>query len=122
MDGSAQNRTVNLILELPPSSNMYWRMDRRGFNYLSKEAKDYKKHVADIAGLDTPIASEIVLSAKVFRPQRSGDLDNRLKILCDALQGVVYWNDGQIVEIHAYRFEDKLRPRVEVEIQVLGLC
>lgn len=117
---------VNLILPMPPSSNRYWRtmVNRKGIavTYVSDEAKAYKRAVAEMADLARPIYSEIAVTLKVFRPQRSGDLDNKLKVLFDALQGVVYANDGQIVEIHAFRLEDKIRPRVEVEVRALGLC
>lgn len=115
-------RTVNLILPMPPSANLYWRMDKRGFNYLSQEAREYKQTVARIAEMTSPIYSMIKFSVKVFRPQRSGDLDNRLKVLIDALKGVVYADDKQIDEIYALRLEDKYRPRVEVEIVIKGLC
>ncbi len=119
---SAETQTVNLILPMPPSANRYWRVDRRGFTFVSPEAKKYKQAVADMADAGVLIYSEISVTLKVFRPQRSGDLDNKLKCLIDAMQGVVFANDGQIVEIHAYRYEDKHRPRVEVEVKVLGLC
>jgi crossover junction endodeoxyribonuclease RusA len=114
--------TISLVLPYPPSANRYWRTDRRGFVFVSEEAKAYKIEVAKIASQHTLIYSQIVLTLKIFRPQRSGDLSNRIKVLEDALQGVTYANDGQIVEIHAFRLEDKLRPRVEVEITGTGLC
>lgn len=117
--------TVNLILPLPPSSNRYWRTivaKGRALTFVSDEAKQYKRMVKESAGLETLIYSEISVTLKIFRPQRSGDLDNRLKVLFDALQGVVYANDSQIVEIHAFRYEDRPRPRVEVTITALGLC
>ena len=122
MSDASDDRTVNLILPTPPSANIYWRTDRRGFAYLSDEAKAYKIDIAKIAELPALIYSEIAITVKFFRAQRSGDLDNRLKCLFDAMQKVVYENDSQIVEIHAFRLEDKFRPRVEVEIRVLGLC
>lgn len=118
----APAQTVNLILPTPPSANRYWRTDRRGFQYLSEEARAYKSKVGEIAELRTLIYSEIAITVKFFRAQRSGDLDNRLKCLFDAMQKVVFANDSQIVEIHAFRLEDKFRPRVEVEIRILGLC
>ena len=119
------SRNINLILPMPPSANVYWRTTaRNGFahTYVSDEAKAYKASVARLVGIATPVYSAIALSVKVFRPQRSGDLDNRLKVLIDALKGVVYADDKQIDEIHAFRYEDKFRPRVEVEILVKGLC
>jgi len=115
---------VNFILPVPPSANRYWRttvIKGRAMTFVSKEAQQYKKIVAEITSMPTPLFSEISIAVKFFRAQRSGDLDNRLKCLFDAMQKIVYVNDSQIVEIHAYRFEDKQHPRVEVEITPPGL-
>src|SRR4051812_10941896 len=99
-------RTVNLILPMPPSSNRYWRTAAHysrklgkwiAVTYVSEEAREYKQLVKDIAGLDTLIYSEVAVIVKVFRPIRAGDYHNRRKVLYDALQGVVYANDSQIV-------------------------
>lgn len=125
------SKSITFTLPMPPSSNRYWRTvaytSKRTNRpaaaiFVSDEAEKYKKEVARQARGQMMIQSEVILTVKVFREQRSGDLDNRLKVLCDALQGVVYANDSQIVEIHAFRFEDKKNPRVEVEVQALGLC
>ncbi len=89
--------------------------------YVSEEAKIYKQLVKDIAGIDTLIYSDVAVTVKVFRARRAGDFHNRRKVLYDALQGVVYVDDKQIVEDHGFRFEDPKHPRVEVEIKVLGL-
>lgn len=118
-------RTLNFTLPMPPSSNRYWRTvasNGRAMTFVSEEAKRYKRQVARLIGLPALIQSSIAVTLRVFRPQRSGDLDNKLKVLFDSLQGVVYADDSQIVEIHAYRFEDKTNPRVEVEVRTLGLC
>lgn len=119
-------RTVNLILPMPPSTNHYWGLavskKGRPFLYLTQEARAYKALIKDIAGLETLIYSEVSVTLKVFRARRAGDLENREKVLLDALQETVYANDRQIVEKHSYRFEDPKRPRVEVEIQAFGLC
>ena len=117
-------RTINLILPMPPSANRYWRhmaVNGRAQTFVSQEAKTYKREVAEAASLHVLIESEVEVSVKVFRAQRSGDLDNRLKCLLDALQGVVYRKDSQVQKIIAERFEDKHHPRVEVSITVLGL-
>jgi crossover junction endodeoxyribonuclease RusA len=125
------SNTIAFTLPMPPSSNRYWRTvaytNKRTNKpaaavFVSDEAARYKKTVAGIVRIRSLIRSEVVLTIQVYREQRSGDLDNRLKVLCDALQGVVYANDSQIVEIHAFRFEDKKNPRVEIEVKMLGLC
>lgn len=51
-----------------------------------------------------------------YRPAKRGDLDNRIKILLDALEGIAFENDSQIIEIHARRFDDKLNPRVSIVV------
>ena len=56
------------------------------------------------------------VSAIVYFPNRRGDLDNRLKPVLDALQGVAYSDDRQIVAINAVRQIDKDSPRVEVAV------
>lgn len=117
-----EGRIVRMILPIPPSSNRYWRTSKEGFTFVSTEAKDYKRRVAFIAGLDTLIYSEVSVTLRIFRERRAGDLDNKLKVLFDSLQGVVIADDKQIVEIHAFRFDDRKHPRVEVEIKALGLC
>lgn len=125
-----QANTINLTLPYPPSANRYWRSvvnkkTGRAMVFVSEEAKQFKRDVRTLvhrAIKDTLIVGEISLTARFFRPQRSGDLSNRIKVLEDAMQGVVYADDKQIVEIHASRHEDKQNPRVEVEITALGLC
>jgi Holliday junction resolvase RusA-like endonuclease len=57
---------------------------------------------------------------RVFRPVRRGDLDNRLKISQDALKGICFADDKQIVEIHAYRFDDKANPRIEIDLKEIN--
>lgn len=120
------SETVSLILPVPPSANVYWRTvvnkkTFRAMTFVSEEAKKYKRDVAKISLGAGMLHGEVSVSVKFYRAQRSGDLDNRLKCLFDAMQGVVYANDSQIVEIHATRHEDKLNPRVEIEVRPLGL-
>lgn len=50
-----------------------------------------------------------------IRPQTKPDLDNCIKIIFDALNGVCFYDDKQVVEIHAYKWYGE-RPRVEVTI------
>lgn len=111
---------------MPPSANRYWRttVGRGGFvqTYVSAEAKEYKALVREMASIDRLIIGDVSIKVTMFRARRSGDLDNRIKVFCDALQGVVFANDSQIVEIHAFRREDPLRPRIEVEVTPLSLC
>ena len=55
----------------------------------------------------------------MFRPKRIGDLDNRLKASQDALKVICFADDKQIIEIHAFRFDDAKNPRIEIDIEQL---
>jgi Holliday junction resolvase RusA-like endonuclease len=85
---------------------------------LSKEARQFKKDVATLGMVHRvkPLDGPVSLTARVYRPAKRGDLMNREKILSDALEGVAYHNDKQIVECHFHQADDKQNPRVEVEI------
>ena len=48
--------------------------------------------------------------------RRFGDFDNLAKAVCDALNGVVFTDDSQIVRCVVEKITDGLNPRVEVEI------
>lgn len=106
-----------ITLPYPPSANRYWR-SFRGRVVKSKEARTYQAEAGWIAKAqganitDKPVS----LSLRFFRPRRSGDLDNRLKVAIDSLNGVVYEDDKQVVELHAYLGDDKDNPRVEIEV------
>jgi crossover junction endodeoxyribonuclease RusA len=104
-----------LILPIPPSANRYWRK-YCGRMVVSKEAKIYKRLVWLAAKQERlPVAAEneeIELPLVVHPPVRkngstrlSGDLDNRLKVVIDALQGVAYGDDRQVVGISIKRGE-----------------
>lgn len=70
--------------------------------------------MSDKYGLDSALEGPVAVVVKVYRAAKRGDLDNFMKCLLDGLQGTAYKNDKQIVEMHSYRYDDKLNPRVEV--------
>jgi Holliday junction resolvase RusA-like endonuclease len=110
---------MRAVLPYPPSANRYWRTFRNR-TVVSEEARKYKALVKVELATWPLLAGPVALIAHLYRPQRSGDLDNRLKVLGDALNGVAWSDDSQVVEIHAYRHDDKARPRVEVDVRSLG--
>jgi crossover junction endodeoxyribonuclease RusA len=106
-----------LTLPWPPSVNHYWRT-WKGRTLLSKEGRAYKTAAALVAkssGLK-PSEKLVAVWLTFYRPRRIGDLDNRLKPVLDSLNGTAWVDDSQVVELHAFRFDDKESPRVEVEI------
>jgi crossover junction endodeoxyribonuclease RusA len=104
--------THRLRLPYPISGNRYWR-NYRGRVTLSEEAKIYKREVwyAAVRGDVRMLHGDVVLHVELHpRTTKSGeasktciDTDNGLKVVLDALQGIAYENDKQIVEIRAKR-------------------
>lgn len=110
-----------LTVPYPPSSNVYWRM-YRGRMVTSDEARFYRQKVKWLAVKELPrplkpLEGPVCLSLTVYRPQKRGDLSNRIKVLEDALQGVLYVNDSQVVELHGRLLDDKANPRVVVTVE-----
>ena len=108
---------MTITLPIPPSANRYWRTFR-GRTVVSAEAKAYKEAaawMAKAAGAEI-IDGGVAVTMRVYRPAKRGDTDNFLKVTLDSLNGIAYSDDSQIVEIHAYRYDDKANPRVEVEV------
>lgn len=112
---------ISLTLPYPPSKN---RLHRRVGNLtlLSREAREYQRGIAvallaQLVELGRePLTGPVALTLRFYRPRKAGDVDGRLPWLIDCLQGYAYRDDKQVVEIHAYRLEDKVNPRVEVVV------
>ncbi len=112
-----------LTLPYPPSANRYWRsiiIKGSVRVLLSSEARKYKAAVQTMAGTFPLMEGRIGIVVRIYRPKRIGDLGNRIKVLEDALQGVLFANDSQIEHIEATRHEDKVNPRAEVAVWELG--
>jgi crossover junction endodeoxyribonuclease RusA len=111
-----------VTLPLPPTANLYWRI-WRGRAVMSNEARAYKMNAslaAKAQGLRPIIDAEVAVVLRIFRPARRGDLDNRIKVLLDALRGVAYRDDAQVAALYAVQAHDPENPRVEVEIAPLS--
>jgi len=110
-----------LVLPYPPSVNRLYRsraVGKRVFPYKTHEHRDYLKAVREAAGDVEPRAKPalLVVHVQLFRPMRRGDIDGPVKALFDALNGIAWEDDSQVVELHLRRGDDKERPRVEVSI------
>lgn len=99
-----------MALELPepPSANRYWKL-WRGRNVVSPEATAYKRAVwieaLRVRHKAFPKDVPVSVTLRWGRAKKMGDLDNRIKVTLDALRGVLYADDKQVTEIHAYRTE-----------------
>lgn len=110
---------------MPPSANRIWR-NGRGRNYLSKEYEAYKLAVklacakmGHLKGKAVPFqkGTAIKVTLAWHRATRAGDLDNRAKACLDCLNGVLWSDDSQVVELHLYRYESPKKGRVDLTIE-----
>lgn len=115
-------KRIELVLPEPPSVNRIWKRKRNGGVYLAPSvAKFYV--AAKVAALSAkaygvPFGTDPVkVTMKWYRSAKRGDLDNRTKIVGDALNGVVWADDKQIVEWHLYRYDAPKKGRVELTIE-----
>lgn len=105
---------IKLRLPYPISSNRYWRTRVAGkiaITYVSPEAKSYKSVVgwtakaAGVKQITTPVRIDLCLCPKQNKDGTASkvrlDLDNAIKVMIDALNGIAYADDKQVVEINA---------------------
>jgi Holliday junction resolvase RusA-like endonuclease len=94
-----------------------------GHAYTPKRVREYEAAVAAAAReavaampswrTDGPMSVRLA----VFRGARRGDLENYSKAICDAMNGVVYDDDRQIVEMHLVVGYCKQRPHAVVIVE-----
>ncbi len=101
----------------PPSdNNLYMTIGKR--RVLTGEGRAFKKTVAALAlaaGV-RETSGDFVIFLDVYRPTRAGDAQNRGKALIDALKGVAFADDVQMLKTVISRHTDPDRPRAEVEL------
>lgn len=100
---------IEIELPWPPSANRYWR-NVRGRTIVSKEAREYKKTVKQLAYIEDlggriPVLGRLSVSIIAYPPdKRKRDLDNILKVIFDAMEFAGYFlNDSQIDIIRVER-------------------
>lgn len=114
---------IHLTLPVPPSVNRLYRATcQRGYPRLYKhpKAQAYMDEVCLLTRHLDPLACEVAVELHVYRPRKKGDLDNYMKLLLDSLNSIAFEDDKQIVEIHAYRYDDKRNPRAEVTVRPIA--
>ena len=106
---------------VPSKSNGYKVITIHGHGSLgkTKALKDYERaFFLQFPGRGANIAEPFVLAVDVYYASNLPDLDNALKVILDCLQQCkAIKNDRLCVEIHARKFVDRARPRVEITLQ-----
>ncbi len=115
-------------LPMPPSANVMWRSDFYKKRVLvSRAGRIFRDECAPIlAKYRNPLEGPVSLTAEFYFKNKlvRVDLDNRIKPLLDVCQRTeyntgLYVDDAQIMAIHAYKYFDPDRPRVEVTVVAL---
>jgi len=87
--------------------------------YTPRKTKAYETYVAVLArnamGNREPEKGLVALRLTFYRARRDADCSNLAKAIEDPIQGIVYKNDNQVVDLHAQWFRDKENPRAYVE-------
>lgn len=117
---------MKVTLPYPPSGNRMWRLFR-GRAVKSAKVVTYNRLVAQafrctLGPRCVPIQGPVAVRLEIHRPMRRGDLDNRVKVLLDAMEGLAFVDDEQVAHLEARRFEaTRQTARVEVEIEPDGM-
>lgn len=117
---------LTLHLPWPPSANRIWRhivVGGQARTLLSEDARGYyakvKRDVRKKRNGFAPLSGPLTLTVKAYPPdRRRRDLDNTLKAVGDALtKAGVWWDDSQLVEIHAQKGSPVPGGIIEVTIE-----
>ena len=109
------------LLGKPVSTNHAYKVTSRGkfaSIYMSADARAIKEdwqYQAKRQYKKKPLTEEVSVTVRFYhKDKRKHDIDNYFKLLFDALSGIVWEDDVQIVELIAQKFIDKESPRIEV--------
>jgi crossover junction endodeoxyribonuclease RusA len=117
---------VTLELPFPPSGNHYKRLKvirGKPHWYLTKAAKTFNEEVwAATVGRERFGTARLQVTVIFHAPDgRAYDIDNRAKVLLDALQAAgVYKNDRQIDELLEYRGQPEKPGKAVVRIEPIA--
>ena len=115
---------MNFTFSLPPTTNSAYANRQTGGRILTQEARAWKEEAGWIvksSGRSFDLAAKYKLFIALY-VNRDRDIDGSLKLLLDAMSGVVYDDDAQVVVLVVYKFlkHPGEEPRVEVEITELA--
>lgn len=108
----------------PRSTQTCYRYTCRGnfaSLYMDKKCKDLKEDYywqAKQQWKKEPLQGDIKIEIELyFGTKRIADWDNFHKLSMDALSGIVWEDDSQIVDARVRKFYDKEKPRIEILIK-----
>lgn len=108
--------TINFTVDITPMPWQRPRFNKNGSVFESKALKEYKQKIADAArkamGDHTPFDCPVSLAIAFFKKNRIfsrnfGDVDNLIKAVLDAFNGIVYSDDKLVYSLTAAKHQDK---------------
>jgi crossover junction endodeoxyribonuclease RusA len=122
---SVNINTLRLSLPVPPSVNAIYYNTRGGGRRLTKKAEFYVRDSRALMNVAVEESHWVIPEKYVwlyvdmvyyFPDRRIRDSHNCLKILLDAMQGIIFQNDYVVLpRIHAVEY-DKSFPRVDIKV------
>lgn len=113
---------MRLTLPIPPSVNQCYRRSARGI-YKTDLASVWQTSAGWLAKRwwkQTPTDKQVILNVWVYwNDKRRRDTDNLFKLLMDALTGIVWMDDNQVMPRVMGLEIDQKNGRIEIEVEVL---
>ena len=102
---------------VPPSLNSMYRKFRNRV-VLSQQAKDFKQLIADsVSDNFTGLSGKLHLQVTfMFADNRKRDIDNYLKVLLDAMKGILFQDDDQIFSMQVTKHIGCESPKTSITI------
>jgi len=86
--------------------------------YMEGKAKALKEDYAYQAKQQhkkPPLEEDLSIGLKIYhKDKRKHDIDNYCKLVFDALNGILWKDDNQIIELIIQKYIDKEKPRLEI--------
>ena len=115
---------IRFTVEGVPRPKARARRGAGGRWYTPQATKAYEAAVgwsARAAGVRDAYEGPVRLTVGLWFPDhRRRDVDNCAKSICDALNGIVYLDDSQVVELTVRRYVDRERPRADVTVEAMA--
>jgi len=114
------NRELLFFVEGTPRPKQSFRYSKKG-HYIPARVRAWQDAVAwaaqqEMAG-DEPMEGELSVSLTFYRPNKVRcDLDNLSKAVLDAMNGIVYEDDKQVVDLKLVKLYSKEYPGCRVRV------
>jgi Holliday junction resolvase RusA-like endonuclease len=117
--GGLDRDVSTLIIDGPPPSKARPRFSRNGNTYVPKKDREAEEHTSRILRqyFPTPMPGNVALACIFYRPNfQRIDVDNMLKHVCDAANGILWADDSQVTALVGIAHLDVDDPRTVLAI------